>query len=160
MCISTGHRNMKRYACCDEHSVILCHVDTVCWASVHCMCTFRGPILYGVMMCCNGSIYGQILGVICSYMYLCTVSSEGSMSSTKDKLCGNSTCTKSSCQKEYMYRGYVQQYTESQCIKSVACTNMHNSCLINGIECMRISQCLSVCVPSLPDRFIVCHIHV
>ena len=38
-------------------------------------------------------------------MYLCMVSSEGSMSSTKDQLYGNSTCTKSSCQKEYLYRG-------------------------------------------------------
>ena len=41
----------------------------------------------------------------CSYMYLCTVSSKGSMSSMKDQLYGNSTCTKSSCQKEYLYRG-------------------------------------------------------
>ena len=32
----------------------------------------------------------------CMYMYLCTVSSEGSMSSMKDQLYGNSTCTKSS----------------------------------------------------------------
>ena len=32
----------------------------------------------------------------CSYMYLCTVSSEGSVSCMKDKLCGNSTCTKCS----------------------------------------------------------------
>ena len=37
----------------------------------------------------------------CMYMYLCTVSSEGSRSSMKDQLYGNSTCTKSSCQKEY-----------------------------------------------------------
>ena len=41
----------------------------------------------------------------CMYMYLCTVSSEGSMSSMKDQLYRNSTCTKSSCQKEYLYRG-------------------------------------------------------
>ena len=64
------------------------------------------------------------------------------MSSMKDQLYGNSTCTKSSCQKEYLYRGYVQQYTESWYLKSVACTNMHNSSLINGIEYMCMSQCL------------------
>ena len=57
-------------------------------------------------------------------------------------IAGNSTCTKSSCQKEYLYRGYMQQYTESRYIKSVACTNMHNSRLINGIECMCMSHCL------------------
>ena len=72
----------------------------------------------------------------CMYMYLCTVSSEGSMSSMKDQLY---ECTKSSCQKEYLYRG---KYTESRYIKSVACTNNHNSSLINGIECMCMSQCL------------------
>ena len=80
------------------------------------------------------------------------------MSSMKHQLYGNSTCTKSGCQKEYLYRGYVQQYIESRYIKSGACINMHNSCLVNGIECMCMSQCLRVCVPSLPDRFIVCHI--
>ena len=41
----------------------------------------------------------------CMYMYQCTVSSEGSMSSMKDQLYGNSTCTKCSCQKEYLHRG-------------------------------------------------------
>ena len=55
----------------------------------------------------------------------CTVSSEGSMSCTKDNLYGNSARTKSSSQKEYFYRGYVHQYTERRYIKSVACTNMH-----------------------------------
>ena len=106
---------------------------------------YRGPIIWDSA---------------CSYMYLCMVSSEGSMSSMKDQLYGNSTCTKSSCQKEYLYRGYVQQYTESRYIKSVACTNMHNSSLTNGIECICMSQCLSMCVPSLPDRPIAYHIHV
>ena len=47
-----------------------------------------------------------------------------------------------------------QQYTESRYIKSVACTNMHNSSLINGIECMCMSQCLGVCLPSSQDRLI------
>ena len=48
------------------------------------------------------------------------------------KLYVNSTCTKSSCQKEYLYKGYVQQYTESWYIISVAYprTSMHNSSLI------------------------------
>ena len=38
----------------------------------------------------------------------------------------------------------VQQYTESRYIKSVTCTIMHYmySSLINGIECMCMSQCL------------------
>ena len=31
--------------------------------------------------------------------------------------------------------------TESRYIRSVACTNLHNSRLINGIECMCMSQC-------------------
>ena len=52
----------------------------------------------------------------------------------------------SSCQKEYLYREYVQQYTESRYIKSVACTNMHNSSLINGIECICISLYICECV--------------
>ena len=39
-------------------------------------------------------------------------------------------------------RGYVQQYTESWYIKLVACTNMHKSSLINGIQSMSMSQCL------------------
>ncbi|KAL5459986.1 hypothetical protein EMCRGX_G033390, partial [Ephydatia muelleri] len=41
-------------------------------------------------------------------------SSEGSISSMKDQLYGNSTCKKRNCQKESLYRGYVQQYTESR----------------------------------------------
>ena len=31
--------------------------------------------------------------------------------------------------------------TESRYIRSVVCTNLHNSRLINGIECMCMSQC-------------------
>ena len=47
---SAYHRSiMCPDACCDEHSHIFCQVDTVCWASVHCMCTFRGPILWVMM---------------------------------------------------------------------------------------------------------------
>ena len=49
---STYHRSiMCPDACCDEHSHIFCQVDTVCWASVHCMRTFRGPILWGHDVC-------------------------------------------------------------------------------------------------------------
>ena len=40
-------------------------------------------------------------------------------------------------------------------VGTLVCTNLHNSSLINGIECTCMSQCLSVFVPSLPDRFIV-----
>ena len=41
------------------NSVIFCYVDTkVCWASVHCMRTFRDPSMICV---CNGSIYEPIL---------------------------------------------------------------------------------------------------
>ena len=39
-----------------------------------------------------------------------------------------------SCQKEYFYRGYVQEYTESRYIKLVACINMHNSSLIMHVH--------------------------
>ena len=42
--ISCSTRNFK---CCDEHSFIFCHVDTVCWASAHCMGTFRLLDLWG-----------------------------------------------------------------------------------------------------------------
>ena len=61
-------------------------------------CMYRRPILWDSA---------------CSYMYLCTVLSEGSMPSIKDQLYVNSTCTKSSCQTEYLYRGYMQKYRES-----------------------------------------------
>ena len=43
---------------------------------------------------------------------------------------------------------------ESQYIKSVACTNMHNRSLINGKNAY---ACHNVCES---DKFIVCHIHV
>ena len=110
------HRNLKPYACCDEHSVILCQcVGQVYTTSVPldnqsdvCNGSIYGPILWvmckGPIQCRICCMYrGQILSA-CSYMYLCTVSSDGSRSSTKDQLYGNSTCIKCS-QKEYLYRG-------------------------------------------------------
>ena len=81
----------------------------MCWASVHCMCAFRGPILWchdtyykKPDACTEDQSYGSVH--VGSYMYLCMDSSEGSMSSMKDQLYGNSTCTYSTCQKEYLYR--------------------------------------------------------
>ena len=60
----------------------------------------------------NGSINrfmykGSILwdNAVAKCIYVHMVSSEGSMSCTKNQLYGNSTCTKSSCQKKYFYRG-------------------------------------------------------
>ena len=117
--------------------------------NMHC-CMYKGLILYGDTMnvtmnpiaCTEDQSYGTV------QVATCTVLRGSSMSSMKDQLYGNSTCTKSGCQKEYLYRGDVQrQYTESQYITSVACRNMHNSSLINGTECMCMSQCLWVCVP-------------
>ena len=76
------------------------------------------------------------------------------MSCTKDQLYGNSTCTKSSCQKEYLYRGYVQQYTESRYIKSVACTNMQNSSYRMHVH---VTMFVSVC--TIITRQVYCMPH-
>ena len=58
---------------------------------------YKGPILWGYDACYKepDCMYrGPILwDGACSYMYLCAVSSEGSTSSTKDQLYGNSACT-------------------------------------------------------------------
>ena len=128
------------------------------------------------MICvCNGSIYGPILwGNDACY--------KEPDACTEDQSYGTmhvATCTyarsqvRALCQvwrTSYMRTQHAQRVVvkrnictednaQSLYIKSVACTNMHNSSLINGIECMCMSQCLWVCiVPSLPDRFIVCHI--
>ena len=93
-----------------------------------------------------------------SYMYLCMVSSEDSTSSMKDQLYGNSEKVSKGILVQRIcatiHRELVHQ------ISGMACTNMHNSSLKNGIECMCMSQCLSMCVPSLPDRLIAYHMHV
>ena len=93
---------------------------------------YKGPILWGHDACyqdcdaCNeDQSYETVHIATCTYVS--TASSEGSMSRSKDQLYGNSTHTKSSCQKEYFSTGCVQQYTESRYIDSVTCTNMHNS---------------------------------
>ena len=52
----------------------------------------------------------------------------------KREIVKRNPCTEDTCNNT--------QYTESRYIKSVACTNMHNSSLINGIECMCM---LNVC---------------
>ena len=60
----------------------------------------------------------------------------------------HATCTKSSCLKEYLYRGYVQQYTKSRqrvyrYNESVACTNMHSSSLIMHVH---VTMFVCMCV--------------
>ena len=64
-------------------------------------CVYNGsiykPILWGHNAC---MLLMHILRTN-SYMHLCMVSSEGSMSSMKDQLYGKSKCTKSGYQKEY-----------------------------------------------------------
>ena len=69
----------------------------------------------------------------------CTVPSEGSISSTKDHLYGNSTCTKSNCQKERIREQGQQQFNKWN--------RMH----------MHVTMFVCVCVQSLPDRFIMPH---
>ena len=96
-------KNLKPYTWCDEHtcSVIFCHVDTLCWASVLCMRNVRGPILWGVQRIYHKPIlWGHNACMLLmhilrtnSYMHLCMVSSEGSMSSMKDQLYRISKCT-------------------------------------------------------------------
>ena len=70
------------------------------------ICLYKGPILGNTMRvtkepdaCAKDQSYATV------HVATSTVSNEGS---TKDQLYGNSTCKKSSCQKEYWYRGYVQ----------------------------------------------------
>ena len=71
----------------------------------------------------------------------------------------HATCTKSSCLKEYLYRGYVQQYTKSRqrvyrYNESVACTNMHNSSLIMHVH---VTMFVSVC--TISTRLVYCMPH-
>ena len=91
--------------CSDFNEPILCggnvYGDMVCvqrtWtcASIKAQYKYKGPILCGHVQRTNG-----MGDTACTYTYLCTVSSEGSMSCMKNQLYGNSTCTERSCQKE------------------------------------------------------------
>ena len=77
-------------------------------------------------------------------MYLCMVSSEGSTSSTKDQLCRNSTCTMSSCQKKYLYRGYVQQYMHRESVHQISCLYKHAQQQFNRMH-VYVTLFVSVC---------------
>ena len=62
------------------------------------------------------------------------------MSSMKDQLYGNSTCTKSSVKRNTCTEDNTQRVGTSNQWPVQTC--MYNSSLINGIECMCMSQCL------------------
>ena len=121
---------------------------------------YKGPILWGhdacykePDACTEDQSYGTVHVATCAYArsqgralcqvrrtsYMGTQHAQRVVVRQNDSLC---IVARILCTSIYLYRGYVQQYTESRCIKSVACTNMHNSSLINGIECMCMSQCL------------------
>ena len=91
----------------------------------------------------------------CNYMYLCTDLSEGYILCTKNQLYGNSTCTEN-CRVNYMrntedkHRDSIRhnQWSLQTCIRAVKWNRMH------------VHVTMHVCVPSLSDRFIVCHMYL
>ena len=52
----------------------------------------------------------------------------------------------------------MQQYTESRYIKSVACTNIHSSSLVNGIMHVHVTMFVSVC--TIITRQVYCMPHI